>query len=165
MSDREIIPPDTAGRLDSPAPLSTEPRADGRADTRADRGGGPGRRAGSDPLFQVRTADLEPYVGLRYLSKLFRLIAVVLLLLLVAEVAMGLAQQGADAIPTLVPEASRLIVLAGLLWGIGDLAILLVDVGHDLRAVRILIGRQTAHVVHHAGPTNGSSQHAPRDAA
>jgi hypothetical protein len=105
------------------------------------------RRAGVDPLMQVRNADLEPYVGLRYLSKLFRLIAVVLILLLVAEVVTGLARQGADAIPTLVSEASRLIVLAGLLWGIGDLAILLVDVGHDLRAVRILIGRQTAHVV------------------
>ena len=30
----------------------------------------------------VRATDLEPYVGLRYLSKLFRLIAVILLLLL-----------------------------------------------------------------------------------
>ena len=107
-----------------------------------------GRRAGLDPLFQVRTADLEPYVGLRYLSKLFRLIAVVLILLLVAEVVTGLTKQGVESIPTLVSEVSRLIVLAGLLWGIGDLAILLVDVGHDLRAIRILIGRQTAHVVH-----------------
>jgi hypothetical protein len=112
-----------------------------------------GRRAGRDPLMQVRDADLEPYVGLRYLSKLFRLIAVVLILLLVAEVVTGLTRQGVESIPTLVSEVSRLIVLAGLLWGIGDLAILLVDVGHDLRAVRILIGRQTAHVVNHPTAT------------
>jgi hypothetical protein len=36
-----------------------------------------------------------------------------------------------------------LIVLAGLLWGVGDLAILLIDVGHDVRAARILLARQT----------------------
>jgi hypothetical protein len=117
---------------------------------------GAGRRAGLDPLFQVRTADIEPYVGLRYLSKLFRLIALVLILLLVAEVVTGLTKQGVESIPTLVSEVSRLIVLAGLLWGIGDLAILLVDVGHDLRAVRILIGRQTAHVVNHPSAANGA---------
>ena len=129
MSDRETTPPITpAGGSDAAAA---------------------GRRAGRDPLMQVRDADLEPYVGLRYLSKLFRLIAVVLILLLVAEVVTGLTRQGIESIPTLVSEVSRLIVLAGLLWGIGDLAILLVDVGHDLRAVRILIGRQTAHVVNH----------------
>jgi hypothetical protein len=38
-----------------------------------------------------------------------------------------------------------LIVLAGLLWASGDLAILLIDIGHDVRATRILIGRQSAH--------------------
>jgi hypothetical protein len=117
-----------------------------------------GRRAGLEPLFQVRTADLEPYVGLRYLSKLFRLIALVLILLLVAEVVTGLTKQGVESIPTLVSEVSRLIVLAGLLWGVGDLAILLVDVGHDLRAVRILIGRQTAHVVAQPAPPSSPAQ-------
>jgi hypothetical protein len=109
------------------------------------------RRSGTDPQFPVRTADLEPYVGLRYLSKLFRLIALILVLLLVTEVVTGLLQQGLDAIPTLVSEASRLIVLAGFLWGIGDLALVLIDVGHDVRATRILLGRQTAHLVQH-GP-------------
>jgi len=37
----------------------------------------------------VRTTDLEPYVGLRYLSKLFKLMGIVLLLLLVAEIIIG----------------------------------------------------------------------------
>ena len=91
----------------------------------------------------IRTSDLEPYVGLRYLSKLFKLMGVVLGLLLIAEVVTGVMAQGGAAVPTLLGEASRLIVLAGLLWGVGDLAILLIDVGHDVRAARILLARQT----------------------
>lgn len=102
-------------------------------------------RRGAEPLAGVRQADIEPYTGLRYLSKLFRLIAIVLVLMLVAEVVTGAVRQGAASLPTLVAEASRLIVLAGLLWGVGDLAVLLVDVGHDIRAVRILLARQAAH--------------------
>lgn len=116
-----------------------------------------GRRhaaAGVDPLFGVRTADIEPYTGLRYLSKLFRMIAVVLVLLLIAEVATGLYAQGTEALTTLLAEVSRLIVLAGLLWGAGDLAILLIDVGHDVRAARILLGRLQTHQAPPAA-TNG----------
>lgn len=91
----------------------------------------------------VRQTDLEPYVGLRYLSKLFRLIAIILLLLLVAEIVTGITTQGSAAIPTLLGEASRLIVLAGALWGVGDLAILMIDVGHDVRAARVYLSRQS----------------------
>jgi hypothetical protein len=105
----------------------------------------PPRRHDADALMSVRSTDLEPYVGLRYLSKLFRFMAIILVLLLIAEVVTGLVTQGQAAIPRLLAEVSRLIVLAGLLWGIGDLAILLIDVGHDLRATRILVGRQAAH--------------------
>jgi len=94
----------------------------------------------------VRATDLEPYVGLRYLSKLFRLIAIILLLLLIAEVVTGLTTQGSASIPTLLGEASRLIVLAGALWGVGDLAILMVDVGHDVRAVRVYLSRSGGSV-------------------
>ena len=93
------------------------------------------------PLEGLRASDIEPYTGLRYLSKLFRFMAVVLLLVLVAEVATGLYTQGAASIPTLLGEASRLVVLAGVLWGTGDLAHLLIDVGHDVRAGRILMAR------------------------
>lgn len=95
-----------------------------------------------DPLLkEVRVTDLEPYTGLRYLSKLFRFMAVIMVLLLVAEVATGVYTQGSAALPTLLGEASRLIVIAGVLWGTGDLAHLLIDVGHDVRASRILMAR------------------------
>jgi len=94
----------------------------------------------------IRATDIEPYTGLRYLSKLFRFMAIILLLLLVAEIATGLYAQGAASIPTLLGEASRLIVLAGVLWGTGDLAHLLIDVGHDVRAGRVMLARQTYHI-------------------
>jgi hypothetical protein len=94
----------------------------------------------------IRATDIEPYTGLRYLSKLFRFMAIIVLLLAVAEVATGLYAQGAGAIPTLLGEISRLIVIAGVLWGTGDLAHLLIDVGHDVRAGRVLLARQAYHL-------------------
>lgn len=160
MTEITIVPTAerSAARGDAPdvvpeAGTSAEPRAAARDP----------QRRGMDPLFGVRTADIEPYTGLRYLSKLFRMIAVVLVILLIAEVVTGLITQGTDAISTLLAEVSRLIVLAGALWGVGDLAILLIDVGHDVRAARILIGRQTAHLSHHPqeGQVNGPSANAP----
>ena len=109
----------------------------------------PARRTPVSELeMKVRETDLEPYVGLRYLSKLFRLMALILALLLLAEIVTGLSTDGRAAIPNLLAEASRLIVLAGLLWGTGDLAILLVDIGHDVRAARILLGRRAAQHPH-----------------
>lgn len=102
----------------------------------------------TDPSMPVRSADLEPYTGLGYLSKLFKLMAAVLLLLLISEVFTGLVAQGTTAIPTLLGEISRLVVLAGLLYGSGDLALLLIDIGHDIRATRILLGRQAMHEEH-----------------
>lgn len=110
------------------------------------------RGADPDPSGRVRSSDLEPYIGLKYLSRLFKLMAVILILLLASEVITGLITTGLDAIPTLLGEVSRLVVFAGLLWGSGDLAVLLIDIGHDVRATRILMGRQLAHHIakHHS---------------
>ena len=118
------------------------------------------RRPSASPRMQVRAADLEPYIGLKYLSRLFKLMAVVLILLLVSEVITGLVASGLESLPTLLGEVSRLVVFAGLLWGSGDLAILLIDMGHDLRATRILLGRQLAHSMdeHHSQVDPGMSR-------
>jgi len=99
------------------------------------------KAAGPPPEASVRDEDLEPHEGLRYIARLFKVLAVLLILMLVFEIFIGLAQQGADAIPTLVVEATRLIVFAGFLWGAGDLALMLIESNHDLRATRILMGR------------------------
>ena len=141
-----IMSPDTA-ELAGPAV-----RGDTAAETQP-------RRYDADAVTHVRASDIEPYIGLRYLSKLFRFMAIILVLLLVAEVVTGFMKQGRGSIPTLLGEMSRLIVLAGLLWGTGDLAILLIDVGHDVRAARILLGRQIAHNVLEHPPLSPS----PRD--
>lgn len=111
----------------------------------ADTPPGSARRPTPDARMQVRAADLEPYIGLKYLSRLFKLMAVILILLLVSEVIVQLVSAGLGSLSDMLPEVSRLVVLAGLLWGAGDLAILFIDMGHDVRATRILIGRQLAH--------------------
>lgn len=100
------------------------------------------QRAGEPPPeATVRDEDLEPHEGLRYIARLFKVLAVLLLIMLIFEVVIGLVQQGGAAVATLVVEATRLIVLAGFLWGAGDIALMLIESNHDLRATRILLGR------------------------
>ena len=124
-------------------------------------------RDGDREIREIRATDIEPYTGLRYLSKLFRFMAVILLLLLVAEIVTGVYTQGAASVPTLLGEASRLIVLAGVLWGTGDLAHLIIDVGHDVRAARILMARaaHAARLNGPAGPTRGELERTSLDTA
>lgn len=95
---------------------------------------------------QVRDDDLEPHAGLRYIARLFKLLSVLLILLLVGEVVINLVRQGSDAVPLLLVEATRLIVFAGLLWGTADLALMLIESNHDLRATRILVGRMNGRL-------------------
>ncbi len=93
---------------------------------------------------EVRTEDLEPYVTLRYIARLFKVLAVLMLVMLIGEVITGLATSGVAALITLLGEATRFLVLAGMLWAGGDITILLIDAGHDLRVARILLGRINA---------------------
>lgn len=114
------------------------------------------RRTGTPPesepeaqapgVARVREDDLEPHEGLRYVARLFKVLALLLLLMLVAEAVLGLRQEGTAAIGTLLIEATRLIVFAGFLWGAGDIALMMIESNHDLRATRILLGRLGARV-------------------
>jgi hypothetical protein len=98
------------------------------------------------PSARVRDEDLEPHEGLRYIAKLFKALALLLIFMLIAEMIIGLQQDGTAALGTLLIEATRLIVFAAFLWAGGDLAVMLVESNHDLRAARILIGRLNAKI-------------------
>jgi hypothetical protein len=102
-------------------------------------------RQGDTPA-GVRAADLEPYITLRYIARLFKVLAVLILIMLLGEIVTGLLMDGAAALVTLIGEATRLLVMAGLLWAGGDLTLLLIDAGHDLRVARILLGRINAQL-------------------
>jgi hypothetical protein len=103
------------------------------------------------PDARVRDEDLEPFAALRYIARLFKLLAILLLLLLVAEVVLGIMHAGTAALANLLVDATRLLVMAGFLWGIGDMAIMLIETNHDLRATRILVGRLNRQVEKMAG--------------
>lgn len=109
----------------------------------------------------VRTTDLEPYVGLRYVARLFKVLAVLMIVMLFGEVITGLMTEGRAALIDLLGIATRLLVLAGLLWAGGDLAILLIDAGHDIRVARILLGRINA-AAHRSEPQAGERERIER---
>ena len=109
--------------------------------TGADADPGDDRRERALVDATVRDQDLEPHEGLRYIARLFKVLSVFLILLLIGEVAIGLARVGPEAIGTLLVEATRLVVFAAFLWGAGDIAMMLIESNHDLRAARILLGR------------------------
>ena len=93
---------------------------------------------------EVRGEDLEPYITLRYIARLFKILAVLMVIMLIGEVITGLMAEGTAALMTLIGEATKLLVIAGLMWGGGDITLLLIDAGHDLRVARILLGRINA---------------------
>ncbi len=103
-------------------------------------------RARRDPA-AVRAEDTEPYVALQYVARLFKIVAMVVVVALTAEVIAGVALEGAGALFPLFAEVIRGVVLAAILWGAGDLTVLLIDVGHDVRAARVLLGRISARGV------------------
>ena len=92
-------------------------------------------------LEEVRDEDLEPYVTLRYIARLFKILAILMIVMLIGEVVTGIVRDGTAALMTLMGEATKLLVIAGLMWGVGDITVLLIDAGHDLRVARILLGR------------------------
>jgi hypothetical protein len=96
----------------------------------------------------VRTSDIEPYTALKWLGTLFKAAAVFLAVALIGEFIAGLRFEGTEALPTLLGELARTAVLAVVLWGGGDLVRLLIQLGNDIRAERILLAR----LVHRTPP-------------
>lgn len=103
----------------------------------------------------VRQSDVEPYTALRWVGTLFKAAAVFLAVAIVGEFIAGLRFSGAAALPQLLGELARTIVLAVVLWGGGDLVKLLIQLGNDVRAERILLSR----LVHRTPPRPGESRH------
>ena len=98
---------------------------------------------------EVRSQDLEPYVTLRYIARLFKVLAALMVVMLIGEIVAGLMAEGTASLPELIGEITRMLVLAGLMWGGGDITLLLIDAGHDIRVARILLGRIN-HELHRA---------------
>jgi len=106
---------------------------------------------------EVRSHDLEPYVTLRYIARLFKVLAVLMVVMMIGEVVAGLSADASEALPTLIGEITQMLVLAGLMWGGGDLTLLVIDAGHDLRVARILLGRINAELHRRGGETKEKS--------
>lgn len=92
----------------------------------------------------IRTEDTEPYVGLQYVARLFKIVAMVVIVALTAEIVAAVVMEGLDALLPLFLELLQGAVLAAVLWGASDLTLLFIDVGHDVRASRVLLGRMSA---------------------
>ena len=137
------------------------------ADQEHDRAADADRRAaetGDVVEARVREEDLEPHAGLRYIARLFKVLAILMLLLLIAEVVIAFTQEGTSAIGTLLVQATRLIVFAAALWAAGDMALMLIESNHDLRATRILLGRINSRLQEPsaAGLPNADDNYPPR---
>ncbi|CAN5857735.1 hypothetical protein BH23GEM9_BH23GEM9_09080 [soil metagenome] len=102
----------------------------------------------------VRQSDVEPYTALRWLGTLFKAAAVFLAVAVVGEFIAGLRFQGMAMLPELLGQLARTTVLAVVLWGGGDLVRLLIQLGNDVRAERILLSR----LVHRTPSRPGDSR-------
>ena len=120
--------------------------------------GAPPVRAGDQRQTEeeVRSQDLEPYVTLRYIARLFKVLAVLMVVMMIGEVIAGVMSNEDDVLLSLISSITQMLVVAGLMWGGGDLALLLIDAGHDLRVVRILLGRIN-HELHRRGAEEKNS--------
>ena len=113
-------------------------------------------------LEEVRDEDLEPYVTLRYIARLFKVLAVLMLVMMIGEVVTGLLTDWTHALMTLLGESTRMLVTAGFLWAGGDITLLLIDAGHDLRVARILLGRINSALQETGGEPTAESRSATR---
>ena len=135
-----------AGEPTRPGSWDVEPPAGQvRTPREGAAGGGDPATMRRDPG-QVRAEDTEPYIGLQYVARLFKIVAMIVIVAIIAEVVAGLMYEGAGAAFNLFAEVIQGGVLAAMLWGAGDLTLLFIDVGHDVRAARVLLGRMSARM-------------------
>ncbi len=111
-----------------------------------------GHRARAAP---IRQGDIEPYTALRWVSTLFKGAAVFLGVAIIAEFIAGIAAVGMGVLPELLGELVRTAVFAVVLWGGGDLVRLLIHLGHDIRAERILLTRIATRLAPSQGEGEG----------
>ncbi|HSM35753.1 MAG TPA: hypothetical protein VK837_05075 [Longimicrobiales bacterium] len=108
-----------------------------------ERSGTSAAAKGSVDLFASPPAILEPHASLGYVGTLFKILGVTVFLIIVAEVLLGIQADGIEALPVLLLEVAQLLVIAGLLWGGGDIARLILETNHDIRASRVLLWQLT----------------------
>ena len=89
----------------------------------------------------VREDDIETVKGIRAVVYLFRGMAVVMLLLAAVQALSAITATVPLSIGVVAAEEVRLIIFAGLLWVIGDLAVLWIKSHYDIRATKILVAR------------------------
>ena len=99
------------------------------------------KRAQKAFVGSVRQGDIEPYTALRWLGTLFKSAAIFLMIAILGEFVAGVRFEGMRAMPVLLGELARTLVLAVVLWGAGDIVRLAITVGNDIRASRILMAR------------------------
>ena len=89
----------------------------------------------------VREDDIETVKGIRAVVYLFRGMAVLMLLLAAVQALSAITATVPLSIGVVAAEEVRLIIFAGLLWVIGDLAVLWIKSHYDIRATKILVAR------------------------
>lgn len=105
----------------------------------------------------VRQSDIEPYTALRWVGTMFKAAAVFLAVAVLGEFIAGLRFHGTAELPELLGRLARFTVLAVVLWGGGDLVRLVIQLGNDVRAERILLSR----LVHRTPPLPGDAEDSP----
>lgn len=90
---------------------------------------------------KIRESDLEPYTALRWLATLFKAAAIFVAVAVLGEFIAGVRMYGWGQAPMLLGNVAQTVVLGVLLWGGGDLVKLIIQVGNDIRAERILLAR------------------------
>jgi hypothetical protein len=92
----------------------------------------------------IRADDIEPYTTLQYIARMLRLLAVLVVVGIVVEAVVGLSTEGTGALVSVIGQAVWSLMIAAALWATADVTRLFIDIGHDIRADRILLGRLAA---------------------